>query len=94
MDRRSWVRCDVLVLVRGWSMMRWNAFLLADRSTTIGGVITDSGTFDWGAPMRTTLGDPDSDPVTDADGNPVAKFPLVCCHLHLLSIHRGQLSPV
>merc|ERR1712137_633739 len=50
---------------------------IGGHGTTIGGVIVDSGKFNWGAPVRSVLGDPTSAPKKDADGKEVAKYPLI-----------------
>merc|ERR1712146_213182 len=50
---------------------------IGGHGTTIGGVMVDSGKFDWGAPIRSKLGDASSPPKTGDDGKPIAKFPLI-----------------
>jgi O-acetylhomoserine/O-acetylserine sulfhydrylase-like pyridoxal-dependent enzyme len=50
---------------------------IGGHGTTVGGVITDSAKFMWNAPVRSVFGDPSSAPKTDADGKPIAKFPLI-----------------
>lgn len=72
---------------------------IGGHGTSIGGVIVDSGKFDWSAPVRSVLGDASSDPKKDADGKVIAKFPLIngpCAAYHnmdLWSVFGAEGNP-